>query len=81
MISTQIVKHICSFLKHTGKKIKFNIISVQHQAEGTECRLFAIAFAVALGFGLNPEKLLFQQEKIRENLIACLEEKKNKCDW
>ena len=53
---------IANILKSTGKNIKFNIIHVQRQAEGTECGLFAIAFAVALGFGFNPTKLLFKQK-------------------
>ena len=62
-------------MKHTGKNIKFIIIHVQPKAVGNECDLFAIAFTVASGFGLNPAKLLFQQEKMRDYLIACLEEK------
>ena len=64
-------------LKHIGKNIKFNIIHhVQRQAGVTECGLFVIACTVALGFGLNPAKLLFKQEKMRDHLIAYLEEKK-----
>ena len=55
---------IANILKPTGKIIKFNIISVQRQAGGTECGLFAIAFAVALGLGFTPTKLLFKQESM-----------------
>ena len=63
---------IANILKPTGKNIKFNIIPVQRQAGGTECGLFAIAFAVALGLGYNPTKLLFKQESMRGHLIDCL---------
>ena len=63
---------IANVLKPTGKNIKFNIIPVQRQAGGTECGLFAIAFAVALGLGFNPTKLLFKQESMRGHLIDCL---------
>ena len=63
---------IANILKPTGKNIKFNIIPVQCQAGGTECGLFAIAFAVALGLGFNPTKLLFKQESMRGHLIDCL---------
>ena len=63
---------IANILKPTGKNIKFNIIPVQRQAGGTEYGLFAIAFAVALGLGFNPTKLLFKQESMRGHLIDCL---------
>ena len=63
---------IANILKPTGKNIKFNIIPVQRQAGGTEYSLFAIAFAVALGLGFNPTKLLFKQESMRGHLIDCL---------
>lgn len=49
---------ICSILKQNGKYLK----PVQHQIGGSDCGLFAIAFAVALCFGLNPAKLIFNQE-------------------
>ena len=35
---------------------------------------FAIAFAVALCFGLNPSKLIFEQSKMRDHLLHCLNE-------
>ena len=53
---------------------KLHIVPVQHQAGGSVCGLFAIAFAVALCFGLKPSKLNFQQHKMREYLLHCLAE-------
>ena len=53
---------IANILKPTGKNIKFNIIPVQRQAGETECGLFVVDFAIALGMGFNPTKLLFKQE-------------------
>ena len=38
--------------------------------------MFSIAFAVALCFGLNPAKLIFNQEKMREHLLYCILEQK-----
>lgn len=67
---------ILSILKHDGKNVKFHAIPVQRQVGGTECGLFAIAFAVALSFGLNPAKLIFDQSKMRAHLISCLSEQK-----
>ena len=45
------------------------------QLGGTECGVFAIAFAVAFCFGLNPTKLIFDQSKLRTHLITCLSKK------
>ena len=66
---------ILSILKHEGKFVKFHMITVQRQVGGTECGVFAIAFAVALSFGLNPTKLIFDQSKMRTHLITCLSKK------
>ena len=42
---------------------------------GADCGLFAIAFAVAICFGMNPSKVIFIQEKMRRHLIQFLEKK------
>ena len=78
MISTRkatLNSQILSILKHEGKFVKFHMIPVQRQVKGTECGVFAIAFAVALSFGLNPTKLIFDQSKMRTHLITCLSQK------
>ena len=62
---------ILSILKHDGKNVTFHVVPVQRQVGGTECGLFAIAFAVSLSFGLNPAKLIFDQNKMRAHLISC----------
>ena len=67
---------ICSILKHKGKFLKFHILPVQRQVGGSDCGVFSIAFAVALCFGLNPAKLIFNQEKMREHLLYCILEQK-----
>ena len=63
---------VLSILKYKGKTVKFHMIPVQRQVGGTECGLFAIAFAVALCLGLNPAKLIFEQSKMRTHLISCI---------
>ena len=65
---------IASILKFDGKCLKLQKVPVQHQAGGSDCGLFAIAFAVALCFGLNPSKLIFEQSKMRDHLLHCLKE-------
>ena len=64
---------ICSILKHKDKSLKFHIIPVQRQVGGLIVSgVFSIAFAVALCFGLNPTKLIFNQEKMREHFLCCI---------
>lgn len=64
---------ICSILKYDGKALKFNKIPVQSQQGAADCGLFAIAFAVALCLGNNPQKMVFNQDKMREHLVDCIE--------
>ena len=45
---------------------------VQNQMGGADCGLFAIAFAVAICFGMKPSIVIFIQEKMRCHLIECL---------
>lgn len=63
-------------MKPEGKHLHFLKCPVQNQVGATDCGLFAIAFAVALCFGMNPSKAIFAQEKMRAHLIECLENQK-----
>lgn len=45
-------------------------------SRGSDCGLFAIAFAVSLCLGMNPSKFIYDQEKMRRHLIECLESQK-----
>ena len=54
-------------------KLAFLKCPVQSQIGGNDCELFAIAFAVSICFGMNPSKEIFDQEKMRSNLIQCFE--------
>ena len=53
--------------------VKFQLPKVQVQEGLTECGLFAIAFAVTLAFGDNPEACIFDQSRMRPHLHACFE--------
>ena len=54
--------------------IKFQLPKVQMQEGHTKCGLFAIAFAVTLAFGNNPEACKFDQSKMRSHLHTCFKE-------
>ena len=62
---------ICSILKHKDKSLKCST-----PGRGSDGGVFSIAFAVALCFGLNPAKLIFNQEKMREHFLCCILEQK-----
>ena len=47
---------------------------VQQQQGGTDCGLFAIAYALSLASGEDPTRIKFKQEEMRQqHLIDCLQ--------
>ena len=50
-----------------------NKVTVQQQHGSVHCGLFAIANTVALCFGYEPNKILFRQDRMSNQLILCLE--------
>ena len=49
---------------------------IQNQVGGSDCGLFAIAFAVSICLGMNPSKFIYDQENMRRHLIECIENQK-----
>ena len=45
---------------------------VQQQSNGTNCGLFAIAYATALAYSRDPTKVYFDEEKMRIHLHECI---------
>ena len=45
----------------------------RRQCGGSECGLYAIAFATALACGNNPTNYIFDQKEMRQHFISCLE--------
>ena len=62
---------------HTDSAIVYSCVSIftEKQRNGADCGVFAIAFAVAICNGQNPEELIFQIPKMRRHLCDCLEDK------
>lgn len=56
--------------------LKVQKMSVQQQKGVIDCGLFAIAFAVEVCLGKNPEYFQFDQPKMRTHLYNCLTEGK-----
>ena len=49
---------------------------VQQQKNGNDCGLFAIAFAVDLANKMDPSKAQYDDKKLRQHLLHCLESRK-----
>ena len=69
-------QQICAIIKPACKQLIFQKCPSQNQAGGSDCGLFAIAFAVSICLGTNPSKFVYDQRKMRPHLIECLENQK-----
>ena len=49
-----------------------NFVPVQQQANGSDCGVFAIAFATCLTFETDPSKIAFDIHGMRQHLASCL---------
>ncbi len=66
-------KQIAALLASKQAQIDVKIMNVQRQIGGSNCGLFAIAFATALVNGILPALLNFKQDVMRKHLFTCLE--------
>ena len=60
-----------------GRLLSLVPASVQQQSNGSDCGIFAIAFAACLVFGIDPSHVNFDVPNMRPHLAACLSNKKN----
>lgn len=69
-------QQLASFMCIQSSEMKIIMKSVQQQITHVDCGVFAIAFATALAFGMDPSKLRFDVSKMRPHLVECLKLKK-----
>ena len=55
-ISKDVTAQIASYAYHPGPQLTILSKSVQQQGNGVDCGVYAIAFAINLAYGSNPEK-------------------------
>ena len=70
---TRLKSQIASLLHTQQSTIELNFMDCQIQSGGCDCGLFAIANTMALVLGDDPNKLFFDQVKMRQHLYQCLE--------
>ena len=62
---------ITSLFQFGSNKLTLKVAHSQKQKGGTDCGVFAIAFATAIAFEMNPSKLRLKQESLRAHLVTC----------
>ena len=52
--------------------VGIEVVPVQQQMNGSDCGIFAVAFATCLVFELNPSDFMFDIPRMRPHLLECL---------
>ena len=73
VILTEVEEQIQDLLG--GKQVDLVYVPVRKQTNGSDCGVFAIAFATCLAFGENPAHVTFDVPKMRPYLATCLKHK------
>ena len=71
IISQEVEDQVRELLADSFQKLEY--APCQQQTNGSDCGVFAIAFATGLVFGSNPQNLNFDIAKMRPHLVACLQ--------
>ena len=74
--SSTLKKQVASILKAPGKSFDLHHIDVQRQMGGSDCCLFAVAFAMSLCMRKDPHTERYAQPMMRDHLARCLDEKR-----
>ncbi|PIK60425.1 hypothetical protein BSL78_02661 [Apostichopus japonicus] len=74
-------KTAASLMLSKENQIKFNIINVTQQKDGTSCGVYALAFASALCLKIDPSELIFDHARMYCDLKKCLEIGQMGFDW
>ena len=65
---------ITNLFQCDSKTVRVKVAHSQKQKGGSDCGVYAIAFATAVAHGINPSKLKLKQENMRAHLVHCLNE-------
>ena len=70
IISQEVKNQVKDLLAESFQKLEY--APCQQQTGGSDCRVFAIAFATSLVLGSTPQDMTFDIAKMRPHLVACL---------
>ena len=74
-LDRQMKKLIADIMQTREKQIKVHYCDVQWQSGGSDCGLFAVAFATSICCGVDPTTVAFEQRFMREHFLDCLQTK------
>ena len=74
--SPHVKLQIASLMFSSAKEIRVSFKDVQMQGGGSDCGVFAVAFATAIVLGNDPSCLMFDQPQLRHHLICFFEKQK-----
>ena len=70
IISTEVEEQVKSLL--SGRECQILVAPVQQQGNGSDCGVFAIAFATCFVYFIDPITVDFDISKMRPHLLSCL---------
>ena len=73
--STDTKRVIAYIILYKGDEITVDVCNVVKQAGASDCGFFALAYATAVCHGLDPTALCFDQRKLRQHVVDCIENK------
>ena len=66
-------------LNLSGGTCSFETVTIRKQSGSRDCGLFAIGISTALCFGHDPVTINFDQDRMRQHLVNCLEKELSPC--
>ena len=72
-VPTKVKRQIAVLTRTPSPQLKLIFVSVAQQRGGSDCGLYAIANAAAVCAGLDVTRLKYDQNKMRNHLMKCLE--------
>ena len=64
-ISLTIKQHVCSFYKSEASEIRLDFVNVDRQCNGSDCGVYALAFAAELAHGGDPALFFWDVDNLR----------------
>ena len=71
--SSDLMSQVAAVLQTSQANFEMRHVDVQHQVRGSDCGLFALAFASSLCSGLDPFACNYNQAQMHSHLLKCFE--------
>ena len=75
-LSKDTVYVIARMVKYEDKELMVKLIPLQHETNGNDCGLFALAFASDFAEGIDPSEPYYDKKALRNHLLQCFRNNK-----